>query len=485
MKKILTWILSIAMVLTMMPVMGAQAKDPVRVIKLDKDMTLTEPVMVEKLGKNVVLDLNGYKIEGDFDCQGLCIVDNGAGLTIKDSSPLGTGKITSKGTKAVSSLACVKNGSLTVNGGTFENEKDDALWLMDNRGGKLTVNGGYIKSKERRAVVAHKGSNLTINGGTMTSVKKHKPSVFVEYAKAVINGGKIIGEDANGVDCYSAVVDVNGGDIAGIRALELYDKSKAIVSGGHFTGMWFSVVVREKDADVKLVAGKFEVPAGLGKKAIAVMSDKYHFKKATEIIASGSVMEPKQDAKLQRYSSVYYSEIEKSFTLRAKISSAKLSSASYTYDGKVKTPGVVVKNGNRVLKSGRDYTVSYAKGRKNVGAYNVTITGKGNYFGKVNLSFKINPKGTKIKKLYRGFKRFYVKWKKQRIQTTGYQIIYSRSKKFNKAKVKTVRSNRYTGTNIKRLKRYKRYYVKVRTYKTVSGKRFYSGWSKVRSVRTR
>ena len=71
------------------------------------------------------------------------------------------------GTKAVSSLACVKNGSLTVNGGTFENEKDDTLWLMDNRGGKLTVNGGYIKSKRRRAVVAQKGNNLTINGGTL------------------------------------------------------------------------------------------------------------------------------------------------------------------------------------------------------------------------------------------------------------------------------------------------------------------------------
>ena len=470
------------MVLTMIPVMGTQAKAPEKVIKLDKDITLTEPVMVEKLGKNVVLDLNGYKIEGDFDCQGLCIVDNGAGLTIKDSSPLGTGKITSKGTKAVSSLACVKNGSLTVNGGTFENEKDDTLWLMDNRGGKLTVNGGYIKSKGRRAVVAHKGSNLTINGGTMTSVKKDKPSVELEYAKAVINGGKIIGEDGNGVRCCSAVVYVNGGDIAGNRALMLYDKSKAIVSGGHFTGMWYSVFVG-KDADAKLVAGKFEVPAG--EKAIAVRSDKYHFKKATEIIASGSVMEPKQDAKLEQYGSVYYSEIEKSFTLRTKISSAKLSSGSYTYNGKVQTPGVVVKSGKRVLKNGRDYTVSYAKGRKNVGAYNVTVTGKGNYIGKVNMSFNINPKGTKIKKLYRGFKRFYVKWKKQRTQTTGYQIIYSRNKKFSKAKVKTVRGNRYTGTNIKRLKRYKRYYVKVRTYKTVSGKRFYSGWSKVRSVRTR
>ena len=117
-------------------------------------------------------------------------------------------------------------------------------------------------------------------------------------------------------------------------------------------------------------------------------------------------MEPKQEAKLNKDGSVYYSEIEKSFTLRTKISSAKLSSGSYTYNGKVQTPGVVVKSGKRVLKSGRDYTVSYAKGRKNVGAYNVTVTGKGNYFGKVNLSFKINPKGTKIKKLYRGFKRF-------------------------------------------------------------------------------
>ena len=435
------------MVLTMMPVMVTQAKDPVRVIKLDKDMTLTEPIIVKKFGKNVVLDLNGHKIEGDFDCLGLCIVDNGAGLTIKDSSPLGTGKITSKGTKAVSSLACVKNGSLTVNGGTFENEKDDALWLRNNRGGKLTVNGGYIKSQECRAVVAHKGSNLTINGGTMTSVKKDRPSVFVEYAKAVINGGKIISENGTGVRCYHAVVDVNGGGIAGIRALKLYDKSKAIVIGGHFTGMWYSVVV-EKDADAKLVAGRFEVPAG--EKAIAVRSDKYHFKKATEIIASGSVMEPKQEAKLNKDGSVYYSEIEKSFTLRTKISSAKLSSGSYTYDGKVKTPGVVVKSGNRVLKNGRDYTVSYAKGRKNVGAYKVTVTGKGYYFGKVNLSFKINPKGMKIKKLYRGFKKFYVKWKKQRTQTSGYQIIYSRSKKFSKAKVKTVRSNRYTGTNIKK-----------------------------------
>ena len=414
------------MVLTMIPVMGTQAKAPEKVIKLDKDITLTEPVMVEKLGKNVVLDLNGHKIEGDFNCEGLCIVDNGAGLTIKDSSPSGTGKIISKGAEA-DSLACVKKGNLTINGGTFEIEemedsKPDALWLQGGMGGKLTINGGYIKS-EHGAIYASEGSTLVINGGIIES---HTKLVYLDgVVKAIINGGKLISQTSDAIFSANSVLDINGGDIAGSNALFLFGHghSKVTIKGGNLTETNGDCIkVFDKEPDLKLVAERFEAPVGA--KAITVASDKYHFKKATDTIAPGSVMELKQEA--------------------------KLSAGSYTYNGKVKKPGVVVKNGNRVLKSGRDYTVSYAKGRKNVGAYKVTVTGKGYYFGKVNLSFKINPKGMKIKKLYRGFKKFYVKWKKQRTQTSGYQIIYSRSKKFSKAKVKTVRSNRYTGTNIKK-----------------------------------
>mgnify|MGYP000270405972 FL=1 len=414
------------MVLTMIPVMGTQAKAPEKVIKLDKDITLTEPVMVEKLGKNVVLDLNGHKIEGDFNCEGLCIVDNGAGLTIKDSSPSGTGKIISKGAEA-DSLACVKKGNLTINGGTFEIEemedsKPDALWLQGGMGGKLTINGGYIKS-EHGAIYASEGSTLVINGGIIES---HTKLVYLDgVVKAIINGGKLISQTSDAIFSANSVLDINGGDIAGSNALFLFGHghSKVTIKGGNLTETNGDCIkVFDKEPYLKLVAERFEAPVGA--KAITVASDKYHFKKATDTIAPGSVMELKQEA--------------------------KLSAGSYTYNGKVKKPGVVVKNGNRVLKSGRDYTVSYAKGRKNVGAYKVTVTGKGYYFGKVNLSFKINPKGMKIKKLYRGFKKFYVKWKKQRTQTSGYQIIYSRSKKFSKAKVKTVRSNRYTGTNIKK-----------------------------------
>ena len=69
-----------------------------------------------------------------------------------------------------------------------------------------------------------------------------------------------------------------------------------------------------------------------------------------------------------------------------------LSATSVTYNGKVRTPTVTVKDSaGNVLKKDTDYTVTYADGRKNVGTYNVKITMKGNYTGTKTLSFKINP----------------------------------------------------------------------------------------------
>ncbi|MBR5452299.1 MAG: hypothetical protein IKV36_04830, partial [Clostridia bacterium] len=75
-----------------------------------------------------------------------------------------------------------------------------------------------------------------------------------------------------------------------------------------------------------------------------------------------------------------------------KVTSFKLSATSYTYNGKVRTPSVVVKDSKgNTLKKGTDYTVTYASGRKNVGTYKVTIKMKGNYSGTKTLTFKINP----------------------------------------------------------------------------------------------
>ena len=175
-----------------------------------------------------------------------------------------------------------------------------------------------------------------------------------------------------------------------------------------------------------------------------------------------------------------------STTVIPKASYIKLSATSYTYNGKVKTPSVVVKDSKgKTLKKNTDYTVSYAKGRKNVGKYAVKVTFKGNYSGTKTVYFTIKPKGTSISKVTAGSKKFTVKWKKQTSQTTGYQIQYSTSSKFSKAKTVTVSKNKTTSKTVSKLKAKKKYYVRVRTYKTVNGKKIYSSWSKVKTVKTK
>ena len=166
-----------------------------------------------------------------------------------------------------------------------------------------------------------------------------------------------------------------------------------------------------------------------------------------------------------------------------------LSTTSYTYNGKVKKPSVAVKDSKGKKLSSSNYTVSYSSGRKNVGQYTVTIKFKGNYSGTVKKTFTIKPKATTLSKVTAGKKAFTVKWKKQATQTTGYQIQYSTSSKFKGAKIVTVSKNKTTSKKISKLKAKKKYYVHVRTYKTVkvNGKntKIYSSWSKVKTVKTK
>lgn len=97
----------------------------------------------------------------------------------------------------------------------------------------------------------------------------------------------------------------------------------------------------------------------------------------------------------------------------------------------------------------------------------------------------VKPKKTSIKKLSKGKKKFTVTWAKVS-GVKGYQIQYSSDKKFKKNnKSVTVTKQKTTKATVKKLKSKKRYYVRVRTYKTVNGKKIYSSWSKVKSVKTK
>ena len=197
---------------------------------------------------------------------------------------------------------------------------------------------------------------------------------------------------------------------------------------------------------------------------------------------------PTANGKIVNYCSVCKKTL--STTVIPKASSIKLKATSLTYNGKVRTPNVIVKDRTgKTLVKNTDYTVSYAKGRKYVGKYAVKITFKGKYSGTKTLYFTIKPKATSISSLKAGSKKFTVKWKKQATQTTGYQVQYSASSKFSKAKTVTVGKNTTVSKKISKLSGKKKYYVRVRTYKTVkiNGKsiRIYSGWSKAKTVTTK
>lgn len=168
------------------------------------------------------------------------------------------------------------------------------------------------------------------------------------------------------------------------------------------------------------------------------------------------------------------------------IASVTLSKTSYTYDGKVKKPSVKVKDSDGNEVSSDNYKVTYSN-NKSVGTATVKVTAKGTATGSQSATFTIKPKKTSITKIQGTSKGFKVTWKKQATQTTGYQIRYSTTSKFTSGKTSTVTLTKNTTTSktVSKLSASKKYYVQVRTYKTVSGKKYYSAWSDTIIVTTK
>ena len=99
--------------------------------------------------------------------------------------------------------------------------------------------------------------------------------------------------------------------------------------------------------------------------------------------------------------------------------------------------------------------------------------------------FATNIPSTTITSVKAKSEAFTIKWKKK-TNIAGYQIQYSTNKKFKKGnKTITVKSTKSTSATIKKLKSKKKYYVRMRTYKIVNGKKVYSAWSKAKSVKVK
>lgn len=150
------------------------------------------------------------------------------------------------------------------------------------------------------------------------------------------------------------------------------------------------------------------------------------------------------------------------------------------YNGKAQIPTVKVQVQGKTLKKGTDYTVS-ASGNTYPGKGKIKISLKGNYKGTITEELTIALKSSGITGLTGGRKCFTAKWKKASLGVTEYQIQYSTSKNFKKAKTVRVRNARTVRTKITGVKK-GRYYVRIRTAGKIKGKVYYSGWSSAKKV---
>lgn len=171
--------------------------------------------------------------------------------------------------------------------------------------------------------------------------------------------------------------------------------------------------------------------------------------------------------KITKVSSTYKKSVGQSFTLKPKAKgkitykTGNKKVATVNSKGKVTVKGT----GKATITVTAKATSTYSKCVKKITIYGV-------------------PKKPGMKKLTAGKKKFTVQWKKDK-KADGYQVQYSTDKKFKK-NVKSVNvSKKSTKATVKKLKKGKTYWVRMHSYKKINGKKYYSGWGKVKSVKVR
>ena len=293
----------------------------------------------------------------------------------------------------------------------------------------------------------------------------------------------------NGIDTR-IITGTSSGENHGWNIVKIDDKyyylDVTFDSSGGTYHKWF---LKGTD-DFKDHKAKAEYATKQFKKEYPISKKQYVYNEAHEHEYKSAVTKAtmKKDGKIVKKCTICDKVI--SSKIIAKVSTVKLSSDAYTYNGKNHKPTVTVKGKDgKALKQETDYKVTYEAGRKNVGKYTVKITFKGNYSGSKNLYFEIRPQESKLSAVKADSKGFLVKYSKITTQTSGYQIQYAASSSFKGAKTVLVKDNKTVSVKVKNLKPNKKYFVRVRTYKTVkeNGKsvKIYSAWSESKSVKTK
>ncbi len=157
---------------------------------------------------------------------------------------------------------------------------------------------------------------------------------------------------------------------------------------------------------------------------------------------------------------------------------------NHIYTGKKIKPAPTVVYDEQPLVAGTDYTVTYSS-NKSIGTAKLTVKGKGMFFGSKSITFKIMPKQMATAKAKtRKTNSLTLSWKKDS-SVSGYQIYRSTAVDGKYKKIATITKKSTTRYTDKKRTNGQCYYYKIRSYKTVKGKKWYGAFSDIKAIYTK
>ncbi len=342
-------------------------------------------------------------------------------------------------------------------GADEDDPSDDAIWYSH-------VNPGNVSNERAYTPIYNNTKDMEVSAWLCSSKDSCGNSISESYWICYnihynLNGGTNHPSNPKYVDGYDAITYPQE---LGVKKFPLYAPTR---TGYKFEG-WY------ENADFSGEPRTYLTVCDMKKLTLyAKWSPTSHTHKKTTVITKATT---KKDGSI----TVKCSECGKTLgkTVIPSIKSVTLSGTSFTYNAKEKKPTVTVKDRTGKTISKSYYTVSY-KNTKNVGLAEVTVKFKGRYKGTIKRTFTILPKTPALSKVKAIEKGLSITWKKTATQLTGYQIQIATDKNFKKnSKVYTISGKNSTSKKITKLKKNTKYYIRIRTYKTVGGKKYYSGW---------
>lgn len=331
--------------------------------------------------------------------------------------------------------------------------------------------------------------NITLIDSVVYTGEEQTPEVTVQYGSATLmEGTDYTVSYVDNINAGTASVTVTGmGDYTG-TVTRTFTISKAAneITASDFTKnasasatQTFSIEAKAKGGTLSYESDQTSVTvSSSGKVTIA----KNYAGKATITITA-------EDSN--------YETAVKSITVTVNQISGKITASDFKKTTKTVAQSFSIGakcagNGKLTYSSNQKYVTVSSKGKvtiaKNfVGKATITIKAASSGIYKATskkITVTVNPAGVSLSSVSNGKgKKMTIKWKKNS-RVTGYRIQYSTDKSFKKGvKTVTVSKASTTSKTVSGLTKGKSYYVRVSTYKTVSGTKYYSGWSSSKSVK--